>query len=97
MGDQRGYCEQMERVVALAPDRAKGYLFLARGLLTQPAELERAEQLVQRGLALADTAELRALGYFLLADIYGRRGDRSAAAQALARAERFAGGRGKTS
>ncbi len=97
MGDQRGYCEQMERVIVLAPDRAKGYLFLARGLLSQPGELQRAEALVERGLALADTAELRALGYFLLADVYNRRGDRAGAAQALARAEQFAGGRGKTS
>ena len=91
-GDQRGYREHMERVVALAPDRAKGYLFLARGLLAQPGELERALDLVERGLGLADTAELRALGHFLLADIYTRQGDRGRAAQALARAKRFAGG-----
>ena len=90
LGDAAGYRAQMEKIIELAPDRPKGYLFLARGLLAGPGELERASQLVERGLALADTAELKALGHFLRADIYARRGDRALADAALAQARRFA-------
>jgi predicted Zn-dependent protease len=96
-GDRRAYRAQMERVVALAPERAKGYLFLARGLLAEPGELGRAQQLAERGLALADTSDLRALGYFLLADIYSRQGKPAQAAAAVAQAKRItaAGEKGK--
>lgn len=92
-GDRRAYRAQMERVVALAPERAKGYLFLARGLLAEPGELGRAQQLAERGLALADTSDLRALGYFLLADIYSRQGKGAQAAQAAAQGKRLAAAR----
>lgn len=90
MGDARGYRAQMEKVIELAPDRPRGYLFLARGLLSGGGELERARALVDKGLSLADSAELKALGYFLLADIYARQGQRSRVNEALAKAQFFA-------
>jgi arylsulfatase A-like enzyme/Tfp pilus assembly protein PilF len=89
MGDAEGYRTQMERVIEIAPDRPKGYLFLARGLLAEGGELARALELVETGLTLADDDELKALGHFLLADIYSREGERDKMAEALARARSF--------
>ena len=64
----------MREVVRIAPRRAEGYLFLARGLLHEAAApLDETERLVQQGLGLADTADLKALGWFLMADIFNRR------------------------
>jgi len=85
-GDAGGYLAQMEKVVELAPDEAKGYLFLARGLINQAGELDRAHDLVNRGLALAEAGELKALGYFLLADIYSRKGQRDRVDETLEKA-----------
>ena len=90
LGDTHGYRGQMEKVIEIAPDRPKGYLFLARGLLAEPGQLDRAHELVDTGLSLADTAELKALGYFLLADIYTRKGQQSRVAEALEKAKSFA-------
>jgi choline-sulfatase len=89
-GDEAEYRAQMEKVIELAPERARGYLFLARGLLREPGEMARAAQLAQRGLELADTAELKALAYFVLADVYARQGDGARLAHALAEARRYA-------
>jgi len=72
MGDRQGYLSEMREVTAIAPKRAEGYLFLARGLLDESGSLENARSLVEQGLSLAKTGELKALGYFLLADIYSR-------------------------
>ncbi len=71
-GDKRGYLDEMREVITIAPKRAEGYLFLARGLLDEPGSLEEARTLADKGLALAQTGEIRAFGYFLLADIYSR-------------------------
>jgi choline-sulfatase len=90
LGDFAGYRAQMEKVIELAPDRPRGYLFLARGLLAATGEVERARTLVDRGLSLADSAELKALGWFLLADIYTRKGQQARVAEALAKARFFA-------
>ena len=38
--------------------------------------LDEVQAEVEKGLSLAETSELKALGYFLLADVYNRRGDR---------------------
>lgn len=89
-GDDAEYRAQMEKVIELAPDRARGYLFLARGLLREPGETRRAADLAERGLELADTAELKALAYFVLADVYARQGDNARLASALAQARRYA-------
>lgn len=92
LGDAAGYLQQMEEIVEIAPDRPKGYLFLARGLLARGTtdDLERAAELTDTGVELADTDELRALGYFLRADIYSRRGHPAEAEAALAQARSFA-------
>jgi arylsulfatase A-like enzyme/cytochrome c-type biogenesis protein CcmH/NrfG len=73
LGDRAGYMENMREVVKLAPQQAEGYLFLARGLLLEPAPLDEVQALLEKGLSLAETSELKALGYYLLADFYDRR------------------------
>lgn len=72
LGDRAGYMENMREMVKLAPKQAEGYLFLARGLLLEQAPLDEVKPLLEKGLSLAETSELKALGYFLLADIYNR-------------------------
>jgi hypothetical protein len=72
-GDWSGSIEQMREVVRIAPKRAEGYLFLARALLRQPASLDDVQALAQKGLALATTSELRALGWFVMADVFNRK------------------------
>jgi len=65
--------EQMREVVRIAPRRPEGYLFAARGLLHESAPLDDVQSLAEKGLALARTPELKALGWFLMADVYSRR------------------------
>ena len=72
LGDHAGYMDSMRKVVDLAPQQAEGYLFLARGLSLEQAPLDEIRVMVEKGLSLARTSELKALGYFLLADIYNR-------------------------
>jgi arylsulfatase A-like enzyme/tetratricopeptide (TPR) repeat protein len=72
-GDREGYIKQMEEVVRLAPKKAEGYLFLARGLLYEFQDPDRILELVEKGITVAKTSRLKALGYFLMADIYNRR------------------------
>jgi arylsulfatase A-like enzyme/predicted Zn-dependent protease len=73
LGDRPGYLEQMREVIKVAPKQAEGYLLLARGLLFESAPLDEVQATVEKGLSLAQTSELKALGYFLLADIYDRK------------------------
>jgi choline-sulfatase len=72
LGDKAGYMENMREVVKIAPQQAEGYLFLARGLLLEQAPLDEIKDLLEKGLSFAETSELKALGYFLLADVYNR-------------------------
>jgi choline-sulfatase len=88
-GDQEGYMEQMREVVKIAPKNAAGYLFLARGLLQENAELTEVLQLSEQGLSLARTPEYKAMGYFLLADIYNRKKQPEQMRQALLHANEY--------
>jgi tetratricopeptide (TPR) repeat protein len=72
LGDRPGSLEQMREVIKITPKLAEGYLLLARGLLYEPVPLEEIRALVEKGLSFAETSELKALGYFLLADVYNR-------------------------
>jgi tetratricopeptide (TPR) repeat protein len=73
LGDRAGSLEQMREVVKLAPKLADGYLLLARGLLYEPVPLEEIQATIEKGLSLTQTSELKALGYYLLADVYNRK------------------------
>ena len=65
--------EQMREVTRIAPRRPEGYLFLARALLHESAPLDEVQTLTEKGLALADNPEHKALGWFLMADVFSRR------------------------
>lgn len=88
-GDLNGYLEQMEKVMTTAPEEAEGYLFYARGKLLREDNPEDILNLINTGLEKAKTSELKALGYFLLADVYTRLGQPSRVEQALARANQY--------
>jgi arylsulfatase A-like enzyme/predicted Zn-dependent protease len=90
LGDRAGSLQQMREVVELAPKRPEGYLFLARGLLQESASIDEIQALVEKGLSLARTPDTRALGFFLLADVYNRRGRPDEASAALRKAEAYA-------
>ncbi len=66
--------EQMREVIRIAPKQPEGYLFLARGLLHESSgSLDVVQSLAERGLSLARTPDLKALGWFLMADVFSRR------------------------
>ncbi len=83
LGDRAGSLAEMREVVKLAPKLAEGHLFLARGLLYEKSSLDEVQTEIDQGLALAGTDELKAMGYFLLADVYNRRGDPDKMKEAL--------------
>lgn len=89
LGNREGYMQQMREVVRLAPKNAMGYLFLARGLLQENANTNEILDLTEKGLALAKNPEHKAMGYFLLADVYNRRKQPQQVRQALANANQF--------
>ena len=89
LGDRAGYMDNMREVVNVSPQRAEGYLFLARGLFLEQAPLDEVRVMVEKGLSLARTSELKALGYFLLADIYNRSHESGKMNEALKKANSY--------
>jgi len=89
LGDRAGYMEQMREVVRIAPKNAAGYLFLARGLLQEKANTDEILDLTEQGLSLAKTPEYKAMGYFMLADVYDRRNEPQMVRKALAKANEY--------
>ena len=73
LDDWPGSIEQMREVIRIAPKQPEGYLFLARGLLHETAPLDEVQRLAEKGLSLAKTPDLKALGWFLMADVFNRR------------------------
>ena len=90
LGDAAGSREQMREVIRLAPKQPEGYLFLARGLLQESAPVETVQELVEKGLALAQAADLKALGWLLLADVYNRKRQPDKMNEALQKARTYA-------
>jgi arylsulfatase A-like enzyme/tetratricopeptide (TPR) repeat protein len=90
LGDRAGAIEQMREVIRIAPDRPEGYLFLARGLLGQGAPVEEVQTLAEKGLSLARAPDVQALGWFLLADVFSRKGQPEQVNEALRKADRYA-------
>ena len=89
LGDRAGSLAEMREVVKLTPKLAEGHLFLARGLLYEDVPLDEVKAEVDKGLALAETSELKAMGHFLMADIYNRTGETGKMEEALRRANAF--------
>lgn len=86
LGDWPGSISQMREAVRIAPKRPEGYLFLARALLEERAPLDEVQGLAETGLSLAQTPDLRALGWFLMADVFNRRHQAARMNEALAKA-----------
>ncbi len=86
LGDREGYMEQMRKVMEIVPDQPEGYLFVARGLLAESGPLDEVQTLVEKGLSLARATEFKALGWFLMADIYNRRHEPDKMSEALQKA-----------
>jgi arylsulfatase A-like enzyme/tetratricopeptide (TPR) repeat protein len=82
-GEWQGSSDQMREVIRIAPKRPEGYLFLARNLLNQSAALDEVQALVERGVALAQAGDVKAFGWFLMADVYNRRHQPDKVQQAL--------------
>jgi arylsulfatase A-like enzyme/tetratricopeptide (TPR) repeat protein len=89
LGDRAGSLEQMREVVRIAPKQPEGYLFLARGLLQESAPLDQVQGLAEKGLSLAQAADLKALGWLLLADVFNRRRQPEQMNEALRKARSY--------
>jgi arylsulfatase A-like enzyme/tetratricopeptide (TPR) repeat protein len=89
LGDDAKAIEEMREVERLAPRLPQGYLFEARGLLKTGAPPERAQALAEQGLALAETPDMKALGWFLLADVFNRTRQPEKMAEALRKADSY--------
>jgi arylsulfatase A-like enzyme/tetratricopeptide (TPR) repeat protein len=90
LGDWTGSNEQMREVIRIAPSQAEGYLFLARGLLHEGGPLSDVQGFVEKGLALARTPDTKALGWFLLADVFQRQQQPQKVTDALKKARMHA-------
>ncbi|HEV8660764.1 MAG TPA: tetratricopeptide repeat protein, partial [Thermoanaerobaculia bacterium] len=89
LGDDAGAEEQMRILIKEDPQSARPYLMLARVLLGRPGRLQEVESLAHAGLARAKEPDLKALGYFLLADVYSREGRRSELQDAVRKGEHY--------
>ena len=88
-GDMAGAEGQLRELVKAHPDESRPNLFLARALLAGGADPEQALPFVKKGLEKAAVPELKALGYFLLADVYSRQGRSAELQAALAKAREY--------
>jgi tetratricopeptide (TPR) repeat protein len=93
LGSDAEAIAEMREVVRLAPQLPQGYLFEARGLLKTNAPIGEVQSLAEKGLALAETPDMKALGWLLLADIYSRTRQPEKMAEALRRADSYVPGR----
>ena len=88
MGDVEGAEKQMRALIKDDPAGARPYLLLARVLLDR-GSLAEVEKLALAGLERAKENDLKALGYFLLADVYAREGRRAELREALRKGEHY--------
>jgi len=89
LGDDAAAIDEMREVVRLAPQLPQGYLFEARGLLKTDAPIAGVQSLVEKGLSLAETPDMKALGWLLLADVFNRRQQPEKMAEALRKADSY--------
>ena len=79
----------MRVLIEQAPEKPRAYLYLARIVLKERQDLDEVETLARAGLDLTETAELKALGYYLLADVYSRQGRQTELEQVLEKAQYY--------
>ncbi len=73
-GDRDGYLAELEHGTEQAPKFGACYFYLAREELAA-GKISEAEGLARRGLEAEPASPLAALGHYVLADVYNRRGD----------------------
>ena len=89
MRDAAGAEAQMRTLIEEQPENARAYLMLARMLLDRPGRIGEVERLAQAGLARTEEPDLKALGWFVLADYYARQGRRSEHVEAVRKGEQY--------
>ena len=89
LGDDAAALDEMREVVKISPRLPQGYLFQARGLLKQGAPIEEVQALVEKGLSLAESPDMKALGWLLLADVFNRKQQPEKMNEALKRADSY--------
>jgi arylsulfatase A-like enzyme/tetratricopeptide (TPR) repeat protein len=89
MRDMAGAETQMRTLIAQDPASARPYLLLGQALLDRPGHLAEVEKLALAGLERAKEADVKALGYFLLADVYSREGRRTELQEALRKGQHY--------
>lgn len=89
MNDVQGAEKQMRTLVDQKAENARPYLMLARILMDRPGQLGEVERLAHEGLSRAIEPDLKALGYFLLADVYSREGRSSELQDALRKGRHY--------
>jgi arylsulfatase A-like enzyme/Tfp pilus assembly protein PilF len=90
-GDRDGYLSTLRTAIEKAPDFGAPYWYLAREELGA-GRLDVAKDLAQRGLAAQPVSDVAPLGHYVLADVYNRQGQRQAAADEVAKAQRMEAG-----
>jgi arylsulfatase A-like enzyme/tetratricopeptide (TPR) repeat protein len=88
-GDVAAAEDQLRQLLQGKPDEPRANLFMARALLARSANPEEALRFVKTGLDKSTTPDQKALGYFLLADIYSRQGRRAEVEEALRNARYY--------
>lgn len=88
-GDPAGAEREMRAILEQEPSSGRAYLLLARALLARPGRLAEVETMARQGLERSQEPELKALGWFLLADVYSRQGRASERDQAVAEGRRY--------
>jgi predicted Zn-dependent protease len=89
MGDAAGAEQHMRTLVEQAPEQPRPYLLLARIVLKTSSDFDEVQSLALSGLERTGAAELKALGYYLLADVYSRQGRRRELQDVLEKAQYY--------
>lgn len=87
-GDRDGYKRELQTSLEKAPEFGASYFYLAREALGG-GRLEEAAELSRRGLEVAPRSEFAPLGYYVLADVFNRRGERDKAQLEVQKARRL--------
>jgi choline-sulfatase len=91
-GEPDAAATHLRHLIEVSPGSARSYLLLARALLKDAgSNLSEVESMARSGLERAESADLKALGYFLLADVYSRQGRSRELEEAVRKGRYFQG------
>jgi arylsulfatase A-like enzyme/Tfp pilus assembly protein PilF len=84
-GDRAGYLAELRESTTKAPEFGPSFFFLAREEL-EGGRLDEAARLARQGLEVDQRSEVAPLGHYVLADVYGRKGQPARASAEVAKA-----------